>query len=120
MASRGRSNFTAKVSKYRRFDTDFEGENDGQDRGEPSYKSRLFGDDPEEDEEAQATSKRFSEIEERNGFDEQFGFVHYASGPAKTGWIVNMKSVIKENLFFMLICYRLLSRILSGLVVEVL
>lgn len=100
MASRGRSNFTAKVSKYRRPDSNFDDRDDGNELSGSSnaknvnYNSRLFADDLEEDEEAQATSKRFADIEERNSFDEQFGFIHYASGPARTGWILNMKSVI--------------------------
>lgn len=94
MASRGRSNFTAKVSKYRRVDSNFDEQDDEQQRIGLNSNNRLLSDfNNEEDEEAQATSKRFAEIEERNGRDEEFGFVHYASGPARTGWILNMKSV---------------------------
>ena len=61
-----------------------------------NYAARI----DEEEEEAQATSKRFADIEEINARDEQFGFVHYASGPSRTGWILNMKSVkeIKNSL----------------------
>lgn len=93
MASRGRSNYTAKVNKYRRpRDFDDEGE-DGAGFGDLRNNlnnARLMD---EEEEEEQATSKRFAEIEERNTRDDQFGFVHYGSGPPKTGWILNMKSV---------------------------
>ncbi len=95
MASRGRSNYTAKVNKYRRpseFDDDEENSGDlGSHLNNPNI--RL----DEEEEEEQATSKRFAEIEERNTRDEQFGFIHYGSGPAKTGWILNMKSVNMLN-----------------------
>ena len=38
-------------------------------------------------------NEKKTDIEEINGRDEQFGFVHYAAGPTKTGWILNMKSV---------------------------
>lgn len=94
MASRGRSNYTAKVNKYRR-PTDFDDEEEGGfgsgELGNHFNTSTRLMD--EEEEEEQATSKRFAEIEERNTRDEQFGFIHYGSGPAKTGWILNMKSV---------------------------
>ena len=100
MASRGRSNYTAKVNKYRR-PTDFDdGEDDGFGEGELrshfNNSTRLMN---EEEEEEQATSKRFAEIEERNTRDDQFGFFHYGSGPSKIGWILNMKSV-RFYLFF--------------------
>jgi hypothetical protein len=98
MASRGRSNYTAKVSKYRRpndFDEEDEGgAGSGDLRSHFNNSTRLID---EEEEEEQATSKRFAEIEERNSRDDLFGFVHYASGPAKTGWILNMKSVKKHK-----------------------
>ena len=94
MASRGRSNYTAKVNKYRR-PSDFDDEERGGGSGLGDFGSHL--NNPrlmdEEEEEEQATSKRFAEIEERNTRDDQFGFVHYGSGPPKTGWILNMKSV---------------------------
>lgn len=89
MASRGRSNFGAKVNKYRR-PTD----NDDEMKNQLNNFAPKIDD---EEEEAQATSKRFSDIDEINSRDEQFGFVHYASGPAKTGWILNMKSVSDVN-----------------------
>lgn len=104
MASRGRSNFGGKVNKYRRTtdDDDREGQELGfGELGNNSGASKLFNDDVnEEEQEAQATSKRFAEIEERNAQDEQFGFVHYASGPSKTGWILNMKSVKLITFYF--------------------
>lgn len=90
MASRGRSNFAAKVSKYRRTDED---EEKGDLGSHFSSKTAARLEDDFDEEEAQATSKRFAEIEGRNAQDEQFGFIHYASGPSKTGWILNMKSV---------------------------
>ena len=89
MASRGRSNFAAKVNKYRRPNEDDEFNNDMSNQLN-NYAPRI----DEEEEEAQATSKRFADIEEINARDEQFGFDHYASGPSRTGWILNMKSVI--------------------------
>lgn len=93
MASRGRSNYTAKVNKYRR-PSEFDDEEEysgGGELGNNLNNPNIRLD--EEDEEEQATSKRFAEIEERNTRDEQFGFIHYGSGPPKTGWILNMKSV---------------------------
>ena len=89
MASRGRSNFTAKVNKYRRNNEDDENNNEMSNQLN-NYAPRI----DEEEEEAQATSKRFADVEVINARDEQFGFVHYASGPARTGWILNMKTVI--------------------------
>ena len=94
MSSRGRSNFTAKVNKYRRPDSFDNGPSHGSSIGQNKNIRPGGGDELlDEDEEAQATSKRFADIEEINGRDEQFGFVHYAAGPTKTGWILNMKSV---------------------------
>ena len=104
MASRGRSNYTAKVNKYRRpngFDDEEEiGGNGGSGGGDLLSHLTNFNSNTrldEEEEEEQATSKRFAEIEERNTRDEQFGFVHYGSGSPKTGWILNMKSVPSMN-----------------------
>lgn len=91
MASKGRSNFTAKVNKYRRNNEDDEFNNEFSNQLN-NYLPKL----DEDEEEAQATSKRFSEIEEINTRDEQFGFIHYSSGPSRIGWILNMKSVSKH------------------------
>ena len=97
MASRGRSNFTAKVNKFRRPNN---GNNDNDEFNNDmsnqlnNYAAARID---EEEEEAQATSKRFADIEEINARDEQFGFVHYASGPSRTGWILNMKSVKEKK-----------------------
>lgn len=101
MASRGRSNYSAHVKKYRRPDNEDDdgagrgGGADGDDFGQNDYKNKdnAFKDDDEE-EEAQATSKRFADIEVLNELDEQMGFVHYAAGPPKMGWMLNMKTVI--------------------------
>lgn len=93
MASRGRSNYTAKVNKYRR-PNEFNDDEEYSGSAElGSHLNNLNVRFDEEEEEEQATSKRFAEIEERNTRDEQFGFLHYGSGPSKTGWILNMKSV---------------------------
>lgn len=99
MASRGRSNFTAKVSKYRRPNSFEGGEKDNENGGAIGGGGKLFSRSiiEEEEEEEQTTSKRFAEIAERNSRDDQFGFVHYASGPTKTGWILNMKSVPEKG-----------------------
>lgn len=93
MASRGRSNFSAKVNKFRRSEDynydDGCGEDDLISGGSFYSYPRII----DEDDEAQATSKRFADIEEINRKDEEFGFFHFASGPSKVGWILNMKSV---------------------------
>ena len=98
MASRGRSNYAAHVKKYRRPDPD-ESENGNRNENyEANLESHQYNVpkyENDEDEEAQTALKRFSEIEERNSHDEQFGFIHYSAGPSKTGWILNMKSVKK-------------------------
>lgn len=98
MASRGRSNFSAKVKKYRRpneddFDGPYGGVSDNGHQGDLSGHLNSVNFEDGDDEEALATGKRFAEIEERNTRDEQFGFIHYASGPPRTGWMLNMKSV---------------------------
>lgn len=90
MASRGRSNFSARVKKYRPV-ADEDGGDD--DYHEPSTNNNSMFDFPAAEEEDESLSKRFSEIEAINSFDEQMGFIHYAAGPAKMGWMLNMKSV---------------------------
>lgn len=102
MASRGRSNYAAHVKKYRRPETEeTENENGNYQTNLESHKYNVPKYENDEEEEAQTTLKRFSEIEERNSQDEQFGFIHYSAGPSKTGWILNMKSVnfLKKHLY---------------------
>lgn len=102
MASRGRSNFSAKVRKYGNGRSDSLA-NDFPDDGNNKKEGTSFNNYSkvdDEEEEALRTSKRFSDIEALNAQDEQFGFILFASGPAKTGWIINMKSVILSHVFF--------------------
>ncbi len=91
MASRGRSNFSARVKKYRPVVDDEGGDDDYNEDG-ASLANPTF-DFPADGDEEESRSKRFAEIETINSFDEQMGFVHYAAGPARMGWILNMKSV---------------------------
>lgn len=97
MASRGRINYTARVKKYRPA-TDNDDEGGGVDRyGDENGSRQQDAGFEEEDEAAQATSKRFADIETINAFDEQMGFVHYAAGPARLGWMLNMRTVSREH-----------------------
>lgn len=93
MASRGRSNFSARVKKYRPVaDEDGGGDDDYNNEDGFGQNNPTF-DFPADTEENESLTKRFAEIEAINGFDEQMGFVHYAAGPARMGWMLNMKSV---------------------------
>lgn len=92
MASRGRSNFSARVKKYRPVpDEDFGDEGFNEDG--PSLSNNKTAFDFPADDEDESLSKRFAEIEAINNFDEQMGFIHYAAGPARMGWMLNMKTV---------------------------
>jgi hypothetical protein len=98
MASQGRSNFSARVKKYRpvAYDDGGGGGGGGEDdefNGDGSAQNNSTFDFAADGDEDESLSKRFEEIEAINSFDEQMGFVHYAAGPARMGWMLNMKSV---------------------------
>lgn len=92
MASRGRSNFSGRVKKYRPVRDEDGGDDDYAEDSGLIGATETF-DFAAGDEEAEATSKRFADIDAINAFDEQMGFVHYAAGPPKMGWMLNMRTV---------------------------
>ena len=100
MASRGRSNFNSgRVRKFQRNPDADEDEFGGK-------KESLFANEDlgtgttllDDDATGEATLKRFEEIEKTNAIDTQMGFTHYTSGPAKLGWMVNMRSVTHSTM----------------------
>jgi hypothetical protein len=112
MASRGRSNFSGRVRKFRRADFDDDEAPEGGAEGNENTFGFDNGDALGGDEEAaaEATLKRFADVEAVNALDEQMGFMHYAAGPSRLGWMLNMRSVkIIQNggICFSLICVSL-------------
>lgn len=50
----------------------------------------------DEEEMSLANAKRFAEIARRGELDTQMGFAPFLSGGARTGWMLNMQSVLRH------------------------